>query len=157
MPPAALREARPRSKRSRGSSTSPHCWIAGCAISRAAKKAGSRWPARWHRRPDFLLLDEPFAALDGARRRAFIQVLIHMHRAWRLPMLVVTHNIDDAAALGSHLVALKEGRVVAAGEFAASQPRPQNSRRCSTATIPAPPCALRTASMAATGCGPIRS
>jgi molybdate transport system ATP-binding protein len=69
-------------------------------------------------RPDFLLLDEPFAALDGARRRAFIQVLIHMHRAWRLPMLVVTHNIDDAAALGSHLVALKEGRVVAAGEFA---------------------------------------
>jgi molybdate transport system ATP-binding protein len=69
-------------------------------------------------RPDFLLLDEPFAALDGARRRAFIQVLIHMHRSWRLPMLVVTHNIDDAAALGSHLVALKEGRVVTAGEFA---------------------------------------
>ncbi len=69
-------------------------------------------------RPNFLLLDEPFAALDGARRRAFIQVLIHMHRAWRLPMLVVTHNIDDAAALGSHLVALKEGQVVAAGAFA---------------------------------------
>jgi molybdate transport system ATP-binding protein len=69
-------------------------------------------------RPDFLLLDEPFAALDGTRRRVFVQVLIHMHRAWRLPMLVVTHNIDDAAALGSHLVALKEGRVVAAGEFA---------------------------------------
>jgi molybdate transport system ATP-binding protein len=69
-------------------------------------------------RPDFLALDEPFAALDGARRRAFIQVLIHMHQSWRLPMLVVTHNIDDAAALGSHLVALKEGRVVAAGEFA---------------------------------------
>jgi molybdate transport system ATP-binding protein len=69
-------------------------------------------------RPDFLLLDEPFAALDGARRRAFIRVLIHMHQAWRLPMLVVTHSIDDAAALASHLVALKEGRVVAAGEFA---------------------------------------
>ena len=76
-------------------------------------------------RPDFLLLDEPFAALDGTRRRAFIQVLIHMHRAWRLPMLVVTHNIDDAAALGSHLVALKEGRVVAAGEFAQASRDPQ--------------------------------
>jgi len=69
-------------------------------------------------RPDFLALDEPFAALDGARRRAFIQVLIHMHRTWHLPMLVVTHNIDDAAALGSHLMALKDGRVVAAGAFA---------------------------------------
>jgi molybdate transport system ATP-binding protein len=76
-------------------------------------------------RPDFLLLDEPFAALDGARRRAFIQVLIHMHKAWRLPMLVVTHNIDDAAALGSHLVALKEGRVVAAGAFAEASRHPQ--------------------------------
>ena len=76
-------------------------------------------------RPDFLLLDEPFAALDGARRRAFIQVLIHMHHTWRLPMLVVTHNIDDAAALGSHLVALKEGRVVAAGEFTEASRNPE--------------------------------
>jgi len=76
-------------------------------------------------RPDFLLLDEPFAALDGARRRAFIQVLIHMHHTWRLPMLVVTHNIDDAAALGSHLVALKEGRVVAAGEFTEASRNPK--------------------------------
>lgn len=71
-------------------------------------------------RPDFLLLDEPFAALDGVRRRAFIQALIGMHQTWRLPMLVVTHNIDDAAALGSHLVALKDGKVVAQGEFAAA-------------------------------------
>jgi molybdate transport system ATP-binding protein len=76
-------------------------------------------------RPDFLALDEPFAALDGARRRAFIQVLIQMHRSRRLPMLVVTHNIDDAAALGSDLVALKEGRVVAAGEFAEASRSPQ--------------------------------
>jgi molybdate transport system ATP-binding protein len=68
--------------------------------------------------PDFLLLDEPFAALDGARRRAFIRVLLEMHRNFRLPMLVVTHDIDDAAALASHLVALRGGRVVAAGGFA---------------------------------------
>lgn len=65
--------------------------------------------------PDFLLLDEPFAALDGARRRAFIQVLTDMHRNYRLPMMVVTHNIDDAAALAAHMIALKAGRVVAAG------------------------------------------
>ncbi|HVW73022.1 MAG TPA: ATP-binding cassette domain-containing protein [Rhizomicrobium sp.] len=68
--------------------------------------------------PDFLLLDEPFAALDGPRRRAFIQVLAQMHRSYRLPMLVVTHDIDDAAALASHLVALKDGQVVAEGAFA---------------------------------------
>lgn len=68
-------------------------------------------------RPDFLLLDEPFAALDGIRRRAFIATLLDLHKAHQLPMLVVTHNIDDAAALGSHLVALQAGAVVAAGDF----------------------------------------
>ena len=67
--------------------------------------------------PDFLLLDEPFAALDGQRRRAFIQVLSDMHRDYRLPMMVVTHDIDDAAALATHLVALRSGEVVAQGPF----------------------------------------
>lgn len=75
--------------------------------------------------PDFLLLDEPFAALDGARRRAFIQVLAEMHRNYHLPMLVVTHDIDDAAALASHLVALKEGQVVAEGPFMEACRAPQ--------------------------------
>jgi molybdate transport system ATP-binding protein len=68
--------------------------------------------------PDFLLLDEPFAALDGARRRAFIQVLSDMHRNYRLPMMVVTHDIEDAAVLADHLVALENGRVAAQGPFA---------------------------------------
>jgi molybdate transport system ATP-binding protein len=67
--------------------------------------------------PDFLLLDEPFAALDGIRRRAFIQVLRDMHQRFELPMLVVTHSIDDAAALASHLVALQCGQVVTEGNF----------------------------------------
>jgi molybdate transport system ATP-binding protein len=70
--------------------------------------------------PDFLLLDEPFAALDGARRRAFIQVLLAAHRQFQIPMLVVSHSIDDAAALASHLVALNEGKVVAQGDFAST-------------------------------------
>jgi molybdate transport system ATP-binding protein len=76
-------------------------------------------------RPDILLLDEPFAALDGVRRRAFIAVLVRMHQVWRLPMLVVTHSIDDAAALGSHLLALKDGKLVVSGEFAAASRRPE--------------------------------
>jgi molybdate transport system ATP-binding protein len=69
-------------------------------------------------RPDFLLLDEPFAALDGIRRRAFIAALVDMHKVHSLPILVVTHNIDDAAALASHLVAISDGAVVASGKFA---------------------------------------
>ena len=76
-------------------------------------------------RPDFLALDEPFAALDGVRRHAFIDGLIQVHKKWRLPMLVVTHNIDDAAALGTHLVALKDGKVIAQGEFATASRAPE--------------------------------
>jgi len=68
--------------------------------------------------PDFLLLDEPFAALDGARRRNFIEILLATHHRFKIPMLVVTHNIDDAAALASHMVAIEKGRVVAEGAFA---------------------------------------
>jgi molybdate transport system ATP-binding protein len=76
-------------------------------------------------RPDFLLLDEPFAALDGMRRRAFIQILLEMHQRYRLPILVVTHNIDDAAVLASHLVALKDGAEVVSGDFAGASRTPQ--------------------------------
>jgi molybdate transport system ATP-binding protein len=70
--------------------------------------------------PQFLLLDEPFAALDGPRRRAFIAVLLAAQRLFDIPMLVVSHSIDDAAALASHLVALKDGKVAAQGPFAAT-------------------------------------
>jgi molybdate transport system ATP-binding protein len=85
--------------------------------------------------PDFLLLDEPFAALDGARRRAFIQVLTDMHRNYRLPMMVVTHNIDDAAALATHLVALTEGRVVVQGAFVDTCRAPQFQALLDTSDI----------------------
>ena len=68
--------------------------------------------------PEFLLLDEPFASLDGARRRAFLQVLRTAHQRYKTPMLVVTHNIDEAAALASHLVVLAGGKVAAEGAFA---------------------------------------
>ncbi len=65
--------------------------------------------------PDLLLLDEPFAALDGARRRRFLAALAALHTDFALPMLIVTHQIEDVAALAGHVVGLQAGRVVAAG------------------------------------------
>ncbi len=89
--------------------------------------------------PDFLLLDEPFAALDGTRRRAFIRVLLDMHRAYRLPIVVVTHDIEDAAALASHLVALSHGRGVAAGGIRRDPRAIPPSGRCWTRATSARP------------------
>ncbi|MFT3728185.1 MAG: ATP-binding cassette domain-containing protein [Terricaulis sp.] len=65
--------------------------------------------------PQFLLLDEPFAALDGARRRAFLAVLRQMSQQFQIPMMVVTHQIDDVAALADDVIGLQAGKVVAAG------------------------------------------
>jgi molybdate transport system ATP-binding protein len=68
--------------------------------------------------PNLLLLDEPFAALDGIRRRTFIRVLRDTYDRFGIPMIVVTHAIDDAAALADHVVALQNGVVAAQGPFA---------------------------------------
>lgn len=65
--------------------------------------------------PRVLLLDEPFAALDGRLRRAFVSMLGRVAREQTMPMLVVTHLIEDAVELADHLVALRDGSVVAAG------------------------------------------
>lgn len=69
--------------------------------------------------PELLLLDEPFAALDGKRRRAFLALLREVSAAQRLPMMVVTHQIEDAVELADQVVALKDGRVIAHGPAAA--------------------------------------
>ena len=65
--------------------------------------------------PELLLLDEPFAALDGKRRRTFLAMLREASAGQGLPMIVVTHQIEDAAELADHLVALQAGKVVAHG------------------------------------------
>lgn len=69
--------------------------------------------------PDLLLLDEPFAALDGARRSVFLADLRATHVTFGLPLIVVTHQIEDAAALADHLIGVKDGGVVASGPLQA--------------------------------------
>ena len=63
-----------------------------------------------------------------------------MHRNYRLPMMVVTHDIDDAAALATHLVALKDGQVVARGKFRGGQPAPEFQALLDCTRYRQPPC-----------------
>lgn len=65
--------------------------------------------------PELLLLDEPFAALDGRRRRDFLALLRELSNEQSLPMVVVTHNIDDAAELANDVIAVRDGQVIAYG------------------------------------------
>jgi molybdate transport system ATP-binding protein len=74
--------------------------------------------------PDLLLLDEPFAALDGARRQTFLHAIRAIHQRFELPMIVVTHQIEDAAHVASHLVGLDKGAVIGSGEIQATAASP---------------------------------
>jgi molybdate transport system ATP-binding protein len=74
--------------------------------------------------PKLLLLDEPFAALDGKRRRSFLAMLRAESAERQLPMMVVTHQIEDAAQMADHIIAVRGGAVVAHGHAAEVMSRP---------------------------------
>jgi molybdate transport system ATP-binding protein len=67
-------------------------------------------------RPRLLLLDEPLSALDGESRRLIMDLLEQLQRQHRLPILYVTHSVDEVLRLANHLVCLQEGKVVAEGD-----------------------------------------
>ena len=66
-------------------------------------------------RPRLLLLDEPLAALDVARRQEVLPWLERLHRQLQLPMLYVTHSVDELARLADHVLMLSAGQVQACG------------------------------------------
>ena len=63
---------------------------------------------------EWLLLDEPLAALDMAHARALMQELARMRDAGK-SIVMVLHEVNHAAAWADHVVAMKAGRIVAEG------------------------------------------
>lgn len=54
--------------------------------------------------PRFLLLDEPLSSLDRARREEIMTLIERLRDAVRLPILMVTHDRDEAVRLGTRIV-----------------------------------------------------
>jgi molybdate transport system ATP-binding protein len=65
--------------------------------------------------PEMLLLDEPLAALDQGRREEILPYLEALAREARLPMLYVSHSVEEVARLADQIVVLRDGRVAAQG------------------------------------------
>ena len=65
--------------------------------------------------PRLLLMDEPLAALDAERKAEILPYLERLHRELALPVVYVTHAMDEVARLADHLVLMRDGRVEAAG------------------------------------------
>lgn len=65
--------------------------------------------------PAMLLLDEPLAALDASRRNEILPYLERLARQTKLPMLYVSHQVDEVARVADEIVVIREGRVTAQG------------------------------------------
>ena len=69
-------------------------------------------------RPRLLLLDEPLAALDQARKEDILPYLERLPRDFGVPTLYVSHDIDEVAHVADRILVLARGRIQAAGPTA---------------------------------------
>jgi molybdate transport system ATP-binding protein len=65
--------------------------------------------------PRFLLMDEPLAALDEARKAEVLPYLERIRDETRVPIVYVSHSVGEVARLATTVVVLEGGRVVRAG------------------------------------------
>ena len=65
--------------------------------------------------PALLLMDEPLAALDAKRKAELLPYLDRLHVELSIPIVYVSHAIDEVARLADHLVLMDAGRVLADG------------------------------------------
>jgi molybdate transport system ATP-binding protein len=69
-------------------------------------------------RPRLMLLDEPLASLDGKRKEEVLPYLESLQRESGIPMIYVSHSLDEVARLADHVVLLDGGKVLASGPAA---------------------------------------
>jgi molybdate transport system ATP-binding protein len=68
--------------------------------------------------PHLLLMDEPLASLDAPRKAEILPFLTRLKTALKLPVIYVTHSLEELAQLGDSVVLLERGHVLAAGPLA---------------------------------------
>ncbi|MBY6212412.1 molybdenum ABC transporter ATP-binding protein [Microbulbifer agarilyticus] len=66
-------------------------------------------------KPQLLLMDEPLAALDLARKRDILPYLEKLHQSLDIPILYVSHSVDEIARLADHLLLMGDGRIRESG------------------------------------------
>jgi molybdate transport system ATP-binding protein len=68
------------------------------------------------RKPDVLLLDEPFSSLDTSLRADMRNFLKDIRKEFNLPVILVTHDIFEAVTLADRVIVYEDGRVIIAGK-----------------------------------------
>lgn len=76
--------------------------------------------------PDILVLDEPTSALDVTVQKQVVELLQQIQRERGLSYLIITHDVAVVAAMAHHVLVMKEGEVVEAGEAVTLLSTPQH-------------------------------
>jgi NitT/TauT family transport system ATP-binding protein len=77
-------------------------------------------------RPPLLLMDEPFGALDAQTRLLMQQMLLDLWQEFRMTVIFITHDIDEAIFLSDRLIVLTERPGGIKAEIATGLERPRN-------------------------------
>ncbi len=77
--------------------------------------------------PKLLLLDEPLAAIDAAKRNEVLPYFERLRDELALPIVLVTHQFEDVVRLATHVVLMESGHVLAQGSLPAISLRPELS------------------------------
>jgi molybdate transport system ATP-binding protein len=75
--------------------------------------------------PRLLLLDEPLAALDAARREEVLPYLEALRDRLSIPMVFVSHQLEEILRLATHVALMEAGEIVASGTLGAISLRPE--------------------------------
>ncbi|MDD1792138.1 molybdenum ABC transporter ATP-binding protein ModC [Enterovibrio sp. ZSDZ42] len=65
--------------------------------------------------PELLIMDEPTASLDAPRRQELISYLLRLAKSLHIPVIYVSHSLDEILQLADHMLMLNQGEVVANG------------------------------------------
>jgi len=76
--------------------------------------------------PDFLLMDEPLSALDSQRKEELIPFIGKMVQTFKLPVLYVTHSLDELFSLCDNVVLMNDGKCTDSGSVEEVVSRPDN-------------------------------
>ena len=80
------------------------------------------------RQPRLLLLDEPFSAVDQMNRQGLYRLLADLRRELAIPILLVTHDLNEARMLANRLIVMDAGEVLQQGTPDNIHRAPRNAR-----------------------------
>ncbi len=80
------------------------------------------------REPRLMLLDEPFSAVDQMNRQGLYRLLADLRRELSVPIVLVTHDLNEARMLADRLVVMDAGQVLQQGTPASINTAPRNAR-----------------------------